>query len=115
MRIERVGVKPTYSGAVVHGDTIYLSGQVPWESVGIEAQTNEVFEQIERQLTELGSGMDRILSMQIFLADPIDYAAMNSVFASWIPPGAAPARNTICGVKFPNSSWRIEIVIVAAK
>ena len=99
----------------MHGDTIYLSGQVPWVSVGIEAQTNEVLEQIQRRLKELGSGMDRILSMQIFLADPIDYSAMNSVFVSWIPHGTAPARNTICGVKFPNSSWLIEIVVVAAK
>jgi enamine deaminase RidA (YjgF/YER057c/UK114 family) len=116
MSIARIGSTPTYSEAVVHGGVVYLSGQVPWHTSqsGITEQTEEVFQNIQKQLLAANSGLDRILSMQIFLVDPAEYELMNSVFKRWIPADSAPARNTICGVKFPKPGWRIEVVVVAA-
>ena len=116
MSIRRIDLHPTYSEGVVHNGVVYLSGQVPWASAGagIAEQTEEVFQNIQKQLVAAGSDLDRILSMQIFLEDPANYETMNSVFQRWIPPGHAPARNTICGVRFPKSGWGIEIVVVAA-
>lgn len=116
MSILRVNSHPTYSDAVVHNGVVYLSGQVPWftAGAGIAEQTEEVFQNIHKQLLAAGSDLHRILSMQIFLEDPANYETMNSVFLKWIPPGYAPARNTICGVKFPKPGWGIEIIVVAA-
>ena len=113
--VKRIGTKPTYSEAVIHRDTVYLSGQVPWATAGqsIQAQAKEVFELVDIQLQNAGSDKSKILSLQIFLTDPQDYANMNKVFTQWIPNGSAPARNTICGVKFPNAQWSIEVVVVA--
>lgn len=113
--VKRLGTKPTYSEAVIHNNTVYLSGQVPWAtaSQSIEAQTKEVFDLVDLQLQLAGSDKSKILSMQIFLKDPQDYSEMNKVFTQWIPDGFAPARNTICGVKFPNSEWAIEVVVTA--
>lgn len=115
--VKRLGTKPTYSEAVIHRDTVYLSGQVPWASAGqsIQAQTKEVFELVDLQLQNAGSDKTKILSMQIFLKDPQDYPEMNKVFTQWMPNGSAPARNTICGVKFPNSEWAIEVVVTASR
>jgi enamine deaminase RidA (YjgF/YER057c/UK114 family) len=114
--IERMGVSPTYSEAVIHNGTVYLSGQVPWRTAGesIAAQTAEVLELVEKRLFDAGSDKGKMLSMQIFLKNPEDYAEMNRVFVEWLPSGAAPARNTICGSIFPKPEWSIEIVVVAA-
>lgn len=116
MALHRIDTKPTYSESVIHNNTVYLSGQVPWATAGLPIleQAKEVFELVDAQLCAAGSDKTRILSMQIFLKDPNDYDNMNSVFKSWIPNGFAPARNTICGIKFPNSEWGIEVVVTAA-
>lgn len=112
--IRRIGVHPHYSQAVVYNGVCYLSGQVSWKGGNIGEQCREVFGLVDEQLIAAGSARDRILSMQIFLRDPADYAAMNEVWDQWMPAGAAPARNTICGVQFPNPTWLIEVVVVAA-
>jgi len=114
--IQRHGEKATYTEIVVHNGTIYLSGQVPWITAGqsIELQTEEVLKLIDERLATVGSNKGRILSMQIFLTNPDDYSKMNEVFIQWITGGSPPARNTICGIRFPNSKWDIEIVVVAA-
>ena len=114
--IERMGVSPTYSEAVIHNGTVYLSGQVPWLTAGesIATQTKEVLQLVEKRLVDAGSDKGKMLSMQIFLKNPEDYAEMNRVFVEWLPIGTAPARNTICGITFPKPEWSIEIVVVAA-
>ena len=114
--IQRTDVKPTYSEVVIHNRTVYLSGQVPWISAGksIEEQANEVFNHIDERLRDAGSDKTHILSMQVFLKNPDDYPKFNEVFIAWIPAGGAPARNTICGIQFPNANWGLEIVVVAA-
>jgi len=116
MEITRIGTTPTYSQSVLHGNTVYLSGQVPWNTKGqsIRAQSTEVFSLVDAELQLAGTDKTKILSIQIFLLNPEDYAEMNVVFKEWMPAGSAPARNTICGVKFPNPQWSIEVVVVAA-
>lgn len=114
--MQRLDVNPTYSNIVIYNNTVYLSGQVPWHSAGsdITSQVKEVFELVNINLIKAGSNKCKIISMQIFLKRPEDYKAMNEVFTLWIPEGCAPARNTICGVSFPNPKWDIEVVVVAA-
>jgi enamine deaminase RidA (YjgF/YER057c/UK114 family) len=115
--MKRLGITPRYSQAVIHNQTVYLSGQVPWETSratsDIRVQTVEVLEYIDEQLALAGSDKSKILSLQIFMRDASEYEEMNEVFVKWIPDGAAPARNTICGVEFPNADWKIEMVVVA--
>lgn len=112
--IRRIDSQPRYSQAVVHNGTVYLSGQISLQGGDITAQTREVFEHVERQLERAGSSKSRILNLQIFLVHPGHYDAMNAVYDEWLPAGCAPARNTICGVVFPNPSWLIEVVCYAA-
>jgi len=113
--IKRIDVKPTYSDIVIHNSTIYLSGQVPWISAGksIQEQANEVFKHIDDRLKDAGSDREHILSMQVFLKNPEDYPIFNEAFLIWMPNGCAPARNTICGIQFPNANWGLEIVVIA--
>lgn len=118
--IQRFGVEPRYSQAVVHGGVVYLSGQVGLSCGTFQQQCEEAFACVDQQLEAAGSHKSRLLSLQIFLRNPEQYAAMNAVYDAWLPSGSgagsdsAPARNTICGVQFPNPLWQIEVVAIAA-
>lgn len=113
-QIHRIDVHSHYSQSVSYNGVVYLSGQVSWNGGDITEQCREVFRHVDEQLARAGSARDRILSMQIFLRNSADYAAMNAVWDEWMPVGAAPARNTICGVQFPNPAWLVEVVVTAA-
>jgi len=118
MSITRLGIATRYSQVVIHNNTLYLSGQVPWVTgpagATIEEQTQEVLNFIDAELAAAGSDKSKLLSLQIFMRNPAEYERMNSVYDKWVSPGNAPARNTICGVQFPNPTWGLEMVVVAA-
>ena len=69
MSIERIGVGPRMSQAVVHGHTIYLAGQVADKTAGksVGEQTKEILASIDRLLAEAGSDKTHILSATIYL------------------------------------------------
>ena len=81
---------------------------------GIEAQTAEVLTMIERLLAQCGSGKQRLLRVQIFLADLADYAGMNKVWDAWVLPGFAPPRATV-QAKLAKPAYRVEVVVTAAQ
>ena len=83
------------SQAVVHGDTIYLAGQVGKPGESVTDQTREVLAQVDRLLAEAGAYKTPILSAQIWLADMADFAEMNGVWDAWVAKGHAPARATL--------------------
>lgn len=112
--IKRFHVEPRFSDMAIHGNTIYLAGQVPSEAVeGIGAQTADVLSTIDRLLNEGGSDKRRVLMATIYLADMADYAGMNEAWDAWVPEGDAPPRATV-EARLANPSWRVEIVVVAA-
>lgn len=106
-----------YSEAVIHGDTIYLAGQVPSDaSLGsISSQCVSVFNSIDELLARAGSSNRRILSAQVFLREMADAVQMNVEWERWMPNGCAPARITVGNVALGNVLWRIEVSIVAAR
>lgn len=105
-----------YSEIVIHGDTIYLAGQVPERAdAEIADQCISVFESIDALLARAGSSNRLILSAQVFLRDISDVAVMNEEWEKWMPKGCAPARATVGSVSLVNAAWRIEVCIVAAK
>ena len=55
MDIKRIDVKKRYSEIVIHNQTVYLSGQVPWEYENDDfiTQTEEVFNLVEKQLHKI--------------------------------------------------------------
>lgn len=112
--IKRFHVEPRYSDMAIHGNTIYLAGQVPAEGVeGIGAQTADVLSTIDRLLNEGGSDKRRVLMATVYLADMADYAGMNEAWDAWVPEGDAPPRATV-EARLANPAWRVEIVVVAA-
>jgi enamine deaminase RidA (YjgF/YER057c/UK114 family) len=114
MTIQRINVGKRLSEAVVHGNTVYLAGEVPDDGAkDIGGQTEEVLAKIEKILKQVGSDKTKILSAQIFLPDMKDFAGMNAVWEKWVVAGQTPARATV-EAKLANPAYKVEIMVVAA-
>lgn len=114
MTITRIQAGPRMSQAVVHGDTIYLAGQVGAPSESVTNQTQAILGQIEALLAEAGSDKAKILSATIWLADMADFADMNSVWDKWVDGKDAPARAT-GEAKLATPAYKVEIIVIAAR
>ena len=114
MSIQRFGVGKRLSEIVIHGNTVYLAGEVPDDSsLDIGGQTEQVLAKIERALKQAGSDKSKLLSAQIFLPDMKDFAGMNAAWEKWVVPGQTPARATI-EARLANPAYKVEIMCIAA-
>ncbi|MDG2243080.1 MAG: RidA family protein [Rhodospirillaceae bacterium] len=114
MQIERTDTGDIMSQAVLHGDMIYLSGQVSSDSNDVAGQTKGVLDKIDALLSRLGVQKTRVLSATIYLADISTFSEMNEVWKKWVPVGATPARTTV-GAKLAMPEFLVEITIVACR
>ena len=113
MTIRRIEPELRMSQAVVHGNTVYLAGQVGEPGADIKTQTQSVLAQVEALLSEAGSSKSKILTATIWLADMNDFAAMNAVWDEWVGADQPPARAT-GQVKLASPEYKIEIIVIAA-
>jgi enamine deaminase RidA (YjgF/YER057c/UK114 family) len=114
MSIKRLKAGPRMSQAVVHGNTVYLAGQVADTAVSsVGEQTKEVLAKIDRLLKEAGTDKSRLLSANIWLADISRFDEMNQVWDAWVAPGNTPARATVQSA-LARPTHLVEIMVVAA-
>jgi enamine deaminase RidA (YjgF/YER057c/UK114 family) len=114
MTIQRLDAGSRMSQAVIHGDTVYLAGQVGAPGQSVTAQTEAILASIESLLARAGSDKSRILSATIWLADMGDFAEMNAVWDKWVDGKDPPARAT-GEAKLATPAYRVEIIVVAAR
>ena len=112
--ITRIATGQRMSQAVIHGQTIYLAGQVGTPGTSVTAQTQEILEKIESLLEQSGSDKTKILSATIWMASMDSFDEMNAVWDSWVPEGHAPARATGESA-LATPEHLVEILIIAAK
>ena len=75
--IKRIESGKRMSQAVVANGFVFLAGQVANDTTGsVENQTRQVLDEIDRLLALAGSGKEKILSANIYLANMADFAAM---------------------------------------
>ncbi len=116
MTIKRIEAGSRMSQAVIHGDTVYLAGQVALKSPGkpVAEQTKEILGSIDRLLREAGTDKSKLLSANIWLADITTFDDMNKVWDAWVAPGNAPARATV-EAKLAAPDFTVEIMVIAAR
>lgn len=114
MTITRIDQGPRMSEAVIHGDTIYLAGQVGEEGDSVADQTRTALAEIEALLAKAGSDKNHLLMATIWLADIADFAEMNTVWDAWIAGFPAPARAT-GEARLAAPGYKVEIIVIAAK
>ena len=108
-----------YSQAVVHGGLVFVAGQLPADPENPSRPQGDVEEQAERALRNVeaildaaGSGLDRLLSVTIYVADVGLWPRVNAAYARVLGPHR-PAR-AVVPVKELHHGWLVEIQAVAA-
>ena len=113
MTIQRIRPGRRMSQAVIHGNTVYLAGQVGAPGESVAAQTRAVLSAIEDLLAEVGSDKSKLLQATIWLADMADFEAMNSVWDAWVDSENPPARAT-GEARLATPDYKVEIIVTAA-
>lgn len=115
MPITRIAPGPRMSGAVVHGDTIYLSGHVSGDrSLGVRGQTAAILERLEERLAASGSSKSKLLAVTIWLADIATFDEMNEVWDAWVDRANPPARAAV-EARLASPDYLVEISAIAAR
>ena len=115
MSIERINAGPRMSQAVVHGNTVYLAGQVADDpNADTAGQTRQVLTKIDNLLAEAGTHKSKVLSATVWLSDIANFYQMNSVWEGWIEPGSPPARATV-EARLARPYLKVEIMVIAAR
>ncbi len=115
MTIQRLHIGKRLSEMTVHGDTIYLAGQVAEDaSQDITGQTKQILAAIDKLLGEAGSDKTKILSTTIYITDMANFPAMNAVWDTWVVQGNTPCRATV-EAKLANANYKVEIQVIAAR
>ena len=109
-----------YSQAVMKGNTLFVSGQVPivpqtGEVVtsGIENETKQVMENIKAIVGQAGMQMSDIVKSSIFLIDMNNFGKINTVYGNYFPSNP-PARETVQVSALPKNV-NVEISVIAIK
>ena len=115
MSITRHNAGPRMSGAVVHGDTVYVAGQVARDgSTTVKGQTEAILKQIDDLLRTAGTNKSKLLSTTIYLANIATFNEMNAVWDAWVDPQNTPARATV-EAKLAAPQYQVEIMVIAAR
>jgi enamine deaminase RidA (YjgF/YER057c/UK114 family) len=85
MAIRRIGIKQHLSLGVVHGDTVYLAGQVARTGDTVREQTADILAQIDELLAEAGTDKSNLLTANIWLTDISTFPEMNEAWSAARP------------------------------
>ncbi len=114
MTITRHDVGARMSQVVVHGDTVYLAGQVADDtSAGVGGQTEQILRKIDDKLASVGSDKSKLLSANLWISDMRYFNEMNAVWDAWVAPGDPPARACV-EAQLAAPQYQVEIMVVAA-
>lgn len=112
--IKRHLQSPLFHRAVVHGDTIYLSGVTADDkSVSVGGQTTQILEKIDALLRTLNSDSSHLLRATVYLTDMNERDEMNAAWSAFFQKSDLPARATI-GVAQLTPKTLVEVVATAA-
>jgi enamine deaminase RidA (YjgF/YER057c/UK114 family) len=116
MSIKRLHVGQRMSQGVIHGDTVYLAGQVAQNAAGqsVAEQTKDILATIDELLKEAGTDKSRLLAAQIWLADIATFDEMNGAWDAWVSSGNTPARACV-EAKLAAPKFTVEIMVTAAR
>ena len=106
-----------YSQAIVHGDLVFTSGQIPInpetgnvDAEGIVAQTEQVMKNLDAVLTAAGSSFEKAVKTTCFLSDMADFADFNEVYAKYFTE--KPARSCVAVKTLPKGVL-VEVEVIA--
>lgn len=108
-----------YSQAVVTGNLVFTSGQIPLDpetgmlvGTDIAEQTHRVCKNLEAVLTAAGSSLKSAVKTVCYLSDINNFAAFNEVYALYFTE--KPARSCVAVKDLPKGAL-VEVEVIAEK
>ena len=96
-----------YSQAIIAGDFLFASGQIPIDPATGDIKGNDITEQAEQAiknvgaiLTEAGTDYTKVVKTTCFIADMADFAAFNAVYEKYFTE--KPARSCVAVKQLPK-------------
>lgn len=113
------GAVGPYSQGVIAGKLLFVSGQIPLDpktgaivAGGIEAQANQVFQNLAGILHEAGADFKDVAKATVFLDKIGDFAKVNEIYASYFKDGVLPARSAVEVGALPKDALiEIELIV----
>ena len=106
-----------YSQAILSGDLVFTSGQIPLDPEkgtlvgnGIEEQAERAIENLGAVLEEAGTSLKKVVKTTCFLKNMSDFAAFNAVYAKYFTSN--PARSCFEVAALPKGAL-VEIEAIA--
>ena len=107
-----------YSQAIICGDMLYTSGQIPInpetgniEATDITAQTEQVMKNLGAVLAEAGTSFENVVKTTCFLYNISDFSAFNEVYAKYFT--SKPARSCVAVKDLPKGALcEVELIAV---
>ena len=108
-----------YSQAKMTGNFLFASGQIPVNPAtgeipeGIEAQAEQVLNNVKNLLAAAGASMEQVVKTTVFIQNMDDFGKVNEIYAKYFE-GACPARSCV-DVYNIQKSYPFEMEAIAAK
>ncbi|MGA2131619.1 MAG: RidA family protein [Bryobacteraceae bacterium] len=103
---------PLFNDAVSYGNLLFIAGKGAHFPGDIEAHTAHVLDEIQKELENAGSSMDKVLKCSVFLNDLRDYKGMNEVFQGRFGENP-PVRTTIAAAGGIPGDSLVEMDVIA--
>lgn len=103
---------PLFSGAVSYGNLLFIAGKGYHKPGDIKEHTKNVLDEIQAELENAGSSMEKVLQCRVFLNDLKDYDGMNEVFRGRFGE-EPPVRTTIAAAGGIPGNSLVEIDVIA--
>ena len=107
-----------YSQAIICGNMVFTSGQIPInpasgnvETTTIEEQAEQVMRNLGEVLKAAGSSFGKAVKTTCFLADMGDFAAFNEIYAKYFTE--KPARSCVAAKELPKDVL-VEVEVIAS-
>ena len=103
---------PLFSGAVSYGNLLFIAGKGAHVPGDIKSHTNIVLDELQKELENAGSSMEKVLKVSVFLNDLKDYKEMNEEFKGRFGENP-PVRTTIAAAGGIPGDSLVEIDVIA--
>lgn len=106
-----------YSQAIVSGNLVYCSGQIPINPQtgeipqGVQQQAHQALTNVKNLLSAAGTSIEKVIKTSVFIKDMNDFTAINEIYAQYFTE-PFPARSCVEVARLPKDVL-IEIEVIA--
>ena len=107
------GALGPYSGAVVAGDLVFVSGKIGERGGTFAHEAETAIGRVSEELAGLGLDLGDVVEARVFLTDMDRYSEFNEIYGRLFP-APYPARACVAVAALPGEA-RVEVQVVARR